>query len=84
MLRLVVFMFLMPIDTSECERVFSLLKDIKTSLREALRNDTLNWLIHWHRASKGKKAAECPVPAILAQYRADAGPRGRYKHTTPE
>ena len=35
-LRLVVFMLLIPLDTSEAERIFSLMNDIKTSQRTQL------------------------------------------------
>ena len=83
-LRLVVLMMVLPLDTSECERVFSLMNDIKCALRERLNNDTVNWLMVWHRASKGKKCSECPAGAILAAFRASAGPRGRYAHLAAE
>ena len=35
-LRLVVFSIILPADTSECERVFSLMNDIKTSERSSM------------------------------------------------
>lgn len=46
--RLVVISMLVPTDTSECERVFSLMNDLKTSERNRLGQDTLKHLMPEH------------------------------------
>ena len=48
LLRLVVFTLLIPADTSECERVFSLMNDIKTAERNSLGQKQLRNLMLWH------------------------------------
>ena len=82
-LRLVVIALLIPADTSECERIFSLMNDIKTSERESLGQEVLRNLMHWHiegKDEKGKEMAlkDVPTMAILNEWRAMAtpGPRG--------
>ena len=40
-LKLVVIALLIPVDTSECERVFSLMNDLKTSERNSLGQENL-------------------------------------------
>ena len=52
-LRLVVLMLLIPCDTSECERIFSLMNDIKTAERSSLEQQNLKNLMLWHFAGKG-------------------------------
>ena len=47
-LRLVVIALLIPADTSECERVFSLMNDIKTSERSRLGQQNPKNLLLWH------------------------------------
>ena len=39
-LRLVAIALLVPTDTSECERVFSLMNDLKTAERSLLKQET--------------------------------------------
>ena len=44
-LRLVAVALLLPTDTSECERIFSLMNDLKTELRSALGQTNLRNLM---------------------------------------
>ena len=98
MLRLVVISLLIPADTSECERVFSLMNDIKTELRSRMGQQALKNLMHWHimgsqtTGAGGKKVQmlcrDVPVMAILKEFRAMAfengGTRGRKAHRPEE
>ena len=53
MLKLVVITLLIPVDTSECERVFSLMNDLKTSERNSLGQTTLKHImLWWHTVAK--------------------------------
>lgn len=79
-LRLVVIMLLIPMDTSECERIFSLLNDIKTSERNSLTQLKLRGLMIWHYLGKNIPCHDVPVMAILKEFRAMAGPKGRHEH----
>jgi hypothetical protein len=45
LLQLVTFYFLLPMDTSECERIFSLMNRLKTQARNRLQNKRLNDLM---------------------------------------
>ena len=47
-LRLVVIALLIPTDTSECERLFSLMNDLKTAERSSL-GEKLNSLMMWQQ-----------------------------------
>ena len=47
-LRFVVFMLLVPVDTSEAERIFSLMNDIKTHGRTRLQQHNLNAMMVWN------------------------------------
>ena len=47
-LRLVALMLLIPIDTSECERLFSIINDIKDANRSRLGSEVLKNLITWY------------------------------------
>ena len=85
-LRLVVISLLIPADTSECERIFSLMNDLKTSERSTMGQETLKNLMLWHimgytTTADGKKekmaCRDVPVMAILKEFRAMAdGVRG--------
>jgi hypothetical protein len=44
-LRLVAISLLIPTDTSECERIFSLMNDIKTAERSSMSTETLKHLM---------------------------------------
>ena len=80
-LRLVVIALLIPADTSECERIFSLMNDIKTSERERLGQTVLRNLMHWHIEGKEMALKDVPTMAILKEWRAMAtGPKGRGPH----
>ena len=79
-LRLVVFMLLLPCDTSECERVFSLMNDLKTAERNTLGQENLRNLMIWHMEGKSLPCAQVPVLAILKEFRELAGIRGRSMH----
>ena len=77
-LRLVVIALLIPADTSECERIFSLMNDIKTSERESLGQEVLRNLMHWHIEGKEMALKDVPTMAILKECGArwPPGPRG--------
>ena len=77
---LVVIALLVPTDTSECERIFSLMNDLKTSERNRLGQDNLKHLMMWHVVGKDLKSEEVPVLEILKGYRALAGIQGRHRH----
>ena len=79
-LRLVVFSILLPADTSECERIFSLMNDLKTAERNSLGQTNLKNLMLWHTMAKQLKCEEVPVMAILQVFRELAGERGRQAH----
>ena len=51
-LRLVVISMLIVCDTSECERIFSLMNDIKTAERSSMGTRTLRNLMLWHRMAR--------------------------------
>ena len=89
-LRLVVIVLLIPADTSECERIFSLMNNIKTSERSRLGVNLKHLMLWHHMACKqnedgtlsGKHIACCEVPVmeIIKVWRSLAGPKGRYAH----
>ena len=69
-LRVVVIMLLQSPDNSECERIFSLMNDLKTSERNRLNNRNLRNLMVWHYYGKRfKNISELPVLEILAEFR---------------
>ena len=68
-LRLVAISLLVPTDTSECERVFSLMNDLKTSERNLVKQATLKHLMLWHRLAKHLSCEQLPVMAILKEFR---------------
>ena len=88
---------LVPADTSECERIFSLMNDIKTAERSRMSQKNLKNLMLWHalatkvvEAKKDGKVVtkkeklvckDVPVMAILQEFRTMAGVRGRKRHT---
>ena len=60
MLRFVVFMLLVPVDTSEAERIFSLMNDIKTHGRTRLQLHNLNAMMVWnYYGNKLKPHGKC-------------------------
>jgi hypothetical protein len=86
---------LIPADTSECERIFSLMNDLKTSERASMGQQILKNLMLWHDImgyttdTEGKKekmkCRDVPVMAILKEFRAMAdGVRGRKPHHPAE
>ena len=79
-LRLVVISLLVPADTSECERIFSLMNDIKTAERARMGQTNLKNLMLWHRMAKELKPQDLPVMTILKEFRAMAGDKGRRPH----
>ena len=79
-LRLVVIALLVPADTSECERVFSLMNDLKTAERNKLSSLSLSNLMTWHFLAKDLKPEQLPVMSILKEFRNMAGERGRQSH----
>ena len=84
-LILVAIALIIPVDTSECERIFSLMNDLKTAERSSLNQENLKNLMLWHRAARDElgNALPCtkvPVLAILKEFRRLAGIRGRSCH----
>ena len=79
-MRLVAILLLLPTDTSECERVFSLMNDLKTAERSTLKQATLKNLMLWHSLGKGLSCQQLPVMAILKEFREISGKRGRDAH----
>jgi len=75
-LRMVVIMLLMPTDTSEAERIFSLMNNIKSKTRSTLGNDVLVSLMMWHYVWGSVERADFPYKAVLDQIRADASAEG--------
>ena len=67
-LRLVVIALLIPTDTSECERLFSLMNDLKTVERSRL-GEKLSSLMLWHVAAGGQDNAvlQCASPRHSAR-----------------
>ena len=81
-LRLVAIMLLIPLDTSEAERIFSLMNDIKTSERSRLGQRNLANLMFWHYHGRNMKAWEVPVQEILKEFHelVKGSKRGRQAH----
>ena len=90
-LRLVAISLLIPTDTSECERIFSLMNDIKTAERSRMGTQVLKNLMIWHRSarkleedgslsSKHMSCYEVPVMQIVQEFRNMAGVKGRKAH----
>ena len=83
-LRLVVFMLIIPVDTSEAERIrsfFSLMNDIKTSGRSRLCQQNLAAMMIWHYHGRNMEFKNVLVCEILKEFRALVGPSGRNAHT---
>jgi hypothetical protein len=59
-LRLVVIALLVPTDTSECERIFSVMNDLKTAERSSLA-EKLSSLMMWHVEGRAMACSEVPV-----------------------
>ena len=79
-LKLVVIALLIPADTSECERVFSLMNDLKMSEHNRINQSALKNTMIWHTIAKGLKCEQVPVELILNEFRALGGIRGRQAH----
>ena len=78
-LRLVVFMLLMPLDTSICERIFSLMNNIKTSDRSRLGQCNVRNLMAWH-ALADDSLATVPWISILKEFKLLSGSVPRVTH----
>ena len=79
-LRLAAIALLVPADTSECERIFSLMNNLKTADRSALGQANLKNIMIWHTMAQDLSYERVPVQAILKEFRAMAGIRGRKAH----
>ena len=79
-LRLVAVALIVPADTSECERIFSLMNNIKTVDRARMGQRNLKNLMLWHEMGKELEPEQVPVMAILKEFRTLAGPAGRKAH----
>eukprot|EP00732_Lithocolla_globosa_P002673 Lithocolla_globosa_v1_NODE_1841_length_2301_cov_3.286732.p2 type:complete len:128 gc:universal NODE_1841_length_2301_cov_3.286732:1800-2183(+) len=82
-LRIVVFERLLAIDTSECERIFSLMNDIKTSTRQTLGTTKLNHLIMWKRCFGEMSSAEFDEYAYAIVERWHSISKGTKNETLP-
>jgi hypothetical protein len=90
-LRLVAIMLLIPIDTSECERIFSLMNDVKSALRNSLGERNLRNLMLWHYHGKKLSFAQLPIGEIIQEFMGLAseatlnanGRRGPHRGRTP-
>ena len=69
-----------PADTSECERIFSLMNNIKTAERSSLGDANLSNLMVWYSLAAEIKCQELPVMSILKEFREMAGVKGRSSH----
>jgi hypothetical protein len=67
-LRLAVFMLLIPSDTSECERIFSLMNDIKRAERGRMSTETLSNLMLIHYLGKNIELKDLKIKEILAEW----------------
>ena len=79
-LRLAAILLLFVLDTSECERIFSLMNNVKCKSRSRLGPATLRNLMMWHYHGSKLKPSELPWLSILKEFRLLAGPRGRTTH----
>ena len=79
-LRLAAIALLVPADTSECERIFSLMNNLKTADRSALGQANLKNIMIWHTMAHDLSYEQVPVQEILKEFRAMAGIRGRKAH----
>ena len=59
-LAAILHVLLIPLDTSECERIFSLMNNVKTADRSSLGQANLRNLMLWHY--HGKKFALEKLP----------------------
>ena len=68
-LRLAAILLLIPLDTSECERIFSLMNNVKTADRSRLSQANLrNLMLSWQEVYASKLAV-APWPPGLTQGR---------------
>ena len=72
--------FALSPNSASCERVFSLMNDLKTSERNRINQSTLKNTMIWHTIAKGLKCEQVPVQLILNEFRALGGIRGRQAH----
>ena len=69
MLRLAAILLLLPVDTSECERVFSLMNLIKSFDRATLSQANLRNLMIWHYHGKKYTFENLPWLSILKEFK---------------
>eukprot|EP00967_Tisochrysis_lutea_P095672 scaffold139676_cov39-Tisochrysis_lutea.AAC.1 len=90
-LRLVAIMLLVPIDTSECERVFSLMNDIKSDTRNKMGIRNLRNLMFWHYHAKAIPFNKLHIRNIIEEFLSmgteavlnKSGRRGPHRGTAP-
>ena len=80
-LRLAAILLLMPVDTSECERIFSLMNKIKTVGRSSLSQANLRNLMLWHYHGKKFTLQNIPWLSILKEFKLLTPDRKRKNHT---
>ena len=67
-MRLVALLLLIPMDTSECERLFSLMNDLKTAERSNLDPQVLKNLMVWNYYGKNVSVEQLPTAQILQEW----------------
>ena len=67
-LILVAILLLVPTDTSECERIFSVMNDIKCHDRSRMLPETLRDLLLWYFHGQDLSHAQLPVREILTEW----------------
>ena len=79
-LRLAAILLLIPLDTSECERIFSLMNNVKTADRSSLSQANLRNLMLWHYHGKHFTLENLPWLSILKEFKLLTPDRKRKQH----
>ena len=80
LLRLAAILLLIPLDTSECERIFSLMNNVKTTDRSRLSQANLRNLMLWHYHGKKFTLKNLAWLSILKEFKLLAPNRKRKHH----
>ena len=73
-------LLLIPLDTSECERIFSLMNNVKTADRSRLSQANLRNLMLWHYHGKKFSLEKLPWISILKEFKLLTPDRARKQH----
>ena len=79
-LRLAAILLLNPLDTSECECIFSLMNNVKTADRSRLSQANLRNLMLWHYHGKKFSLQNLPWLSILREFKLLTPNRSRKQH----